>query len=152
MNKGKKVLIAIAVIATAGLIACIGVDKYEKSQLKKLEQLQDTRLFSYEAEIENVREVAKIYSIHDDESYQDAKESIKMTSYMEQALFPTEKYTGSETEEPSVSIVDIQYVYEPDSEVQTFVVWLTKEVNGEVRDFDVICKYHQGYLIDLQGY
>lgn len=152
MSKGKIVMLVIALIATIGLIICFIVDRYERGQIEKLASLQDTRLFSYEAEIEEVRKITKIYSIYNEETYQDAKSSIKMTSDLSKILFPTEHYGAENGIEPSVRVVDIQYVYAPESEVQTFVVWLTKEVNGEIREFDVVCKYHQGYLMDLQGY
>lgn len=152
MKTSKKIMIGIVVVATIAFAICLIVDVYNRKQIKKLEALEDTRLFSYEAEIDNVRNIAKLYKIYDQESYDDARKSIKMSAEMSKLLFPTEEYVGGIGYEPEVDIVDIQYVYAPDSDVQTFVVWLNKIDGENTREYDIVCKYSQGYLIDLQGY
>jgi len=147
----QKVSISLGAIILFILIA-LGVMEYFNRQAQKyVNTLYDTTVIDFEAYRGALNNLVTIYSIYDDNSYQNAKKSCNLSDTLYHRIFTTEKYSGSYVKKPTVAARTIEYELEPSLDnVRTYYVVLEvrNNDNNKTRVYNIIATLKDEMLID----
>ena len=150
-KKFKKLRRFIAIVISSIVITMIVVIVWNTAQMKKIDDVVQSINDSYSAQelnIDAVRNLGHLFTIHDKESYDYCINNIRMDSSLRGTLFTVNSegqyaYTGTDdTGEniPTYELVELQYERgtDPLSYLANFKVTLS---NGNIRYYLVMCKF-----------
>lgn len=150
-KKFKKLRRFVAIVISSIVITIIVMIVWNTAQMKKIDVVVQSINDSYstqELNIDAVRNLGHLFTIHDKESYDYCINNIRMDSILRGTLFTVNSegqyvYTGTDdTGEniPTYELVELQYERgtDPLSYLANFKVTLS---NGNIRYFLVMCKF-----------
>lgn len=138
--------IGLCICVLIGMTILQGINSAE---LSAMSDLKDTRLIAYEGQIPTAKRIGLLFSIHDEQSYQNAKAAIPMSDDLKAIYFINEHYYGDDI--PDVSVVVNNILYEiTDAPQAKFLIYLTRSDRTGIKQYIVQATYTGAKLVDLQ--
>lgn len=118
-----------------------------QSQLKAASKLTDSRLLPYENMVDKVKSVGLLFTIYDDDSYQLAKSSIKMSDELKARYFISDIYRDT-AEEITIAWQDVLYEI-TENDYVTYLLYFTTTQGTRTVQHIVEVEYSGYTLVSL---
>lgn len=134
-----RLCLGILGIMLAGLISLSIMGIQQQAEINEISNLQDARLISYENQIYQVKKLALLFAVYDDESYQRAKLNTKLSDELYSSYFVNEHYNKTETP------VEIEYqdvLYEiTENDYVTYLLYFKRIQGSDIRQYILQAEY-----------
>ena len=147
----RKVSIGVGSVLLVIVIIMGILEVHNRAAQKAVNTLYDTTVIDYEAYASELSDLVTIYSIYNDRTYQNAKQSCNLSSELRDRIFATDSYMGSYTNKPYVTLREVQYELEPTADnVRRYyaVLEVQNNDNGKIRLYSIIATLKDDVLLD----
>ena len=132
------VLLILLIVLLIGLIA-MGI--HNQNEVNAINTLTDGRLIAYERMVYDVKKLGLLFQIHDEESYQLAKSSIKFSDELKAQYFISEHYSGKTSDTPvEIEYQDIQYEI-TENDYVNFLLCIKRTQGSNTRSYTIQAEY-----------
>lgn len=132
-------------------IMCL-VYQTNKEHAERLSKVADTKLVGYEADIPVAMSAAQYFSVCDQSSYKAFIANAKLTSDVKAQYFPDNRYDGTDTSSPVVSVPVVQYEYNPGVDYKNYMMIVNvKRSNGTVQ-YHMLVTVNKEYITNMEIY